>query len=256
MDKLKELINRLVDVKKLIITVWIMLWVVLIILDIFKLCFNVWYPVVLSNQKFISVCNFIDNHEWLKVIIFFVLYWLSSNIIILTMIKKYKYYNLKQFIIFNMIIVLTYIVKNYNLYISMIVEFVYLFGFTIFINLKYKPYRTKLLNIISPIIIYVLLNVWQSNMAFVKGLSEIISDLPSALTLMLQLDYYVFLIITWIGVSYIMGLTSIGFWWSRQITRLTALKEKELKKECPDMDVVAEYDARIKVYEQKLKEAK
>ena len=153
MDKLKELINRLVDVKKLIITIWISLWVVLIMLTIFKFCFNVWYPVIVDNQKFISVCNFIDNHEWLKTIIFFVLYWLSSNIIILTMIKKYKYYNLKHFIIFNIIIVLAYIVKNYNLYIGMMVEFVYLFGFTIFINLKYKPYRTKLLNIISPIVI-------------------------------------------------------------------------------------------------------
>ena len=256
MDKLKELINKLVDVKKLIITIWIMLWVVLIILTAFKVCFNVWYPVVSNNQKFISVCNFIDNHEWLEYIVYIGLYILSMNIWSLTALKRLKYKCKSECVVFNLIFVVSFIIKCLNSIAGMIFELIPLVILPTVINVKNKTFKSKKINIIFALIIYITINLWQGNMAFVKGLEDAITNISFLVSMMMQSDYYVFLLITWIGVSYIMGLTSGGWWWNQQITRLKALKEKELKKECPDMDVVAEYDAKIKGYEQKLKEVK
>lgn len=256
MEKLKELINRLVDVKKLIITVWISLWVVLIMLTIFKFCFNVWYPVIVDNQKFISVCNFIDNHDVLVYLIWFVLYVLNLNITVLIFIKRFKYKTKKELIIFNIFIISGYFLKMLFQPLGVGIEMFYLCVGCSYVNIKQKVYKKIKWNILVPIILYVILNIWQTNVMFVRGLRDVVSDLPFILTLAIQIDYYVFLLITWIGVVYIMGLTGMGWWWSQQITRLTALKEKELKKAHPDMDVVAEYDAKIKNYEQKLKEVK
>ena len=256
MDKLKELINRLVDVKKLIITVWIMLWVVLIILDVFKLCFNVWYPVVSNNQKFISVCNFIDNHEWLKTIIFTSLYFINIHVCYLMFTKRYKYKNKFIFIILSVFFIGNRFLKEYNNLIGIICECVILIILPVLYNLKNKVYKRKIFNIGIPIVLYIIVNAWQSQIMFIRGIEAILSTLPTAVVLILQADYYVFIIFTWIGVSYIMGSVGIGWWWSQQITKLKALKEKELKKAHPDMDVVAEYDAKIKNYEQKLKEVK
>ena len=256
MDKLKELINRLVDVKKLIITIWISLWVVLIMLTIFKFCFNVWYPVIVDSQKFISVCNFIDNHEWLEYIVYIGLYILNLNVWSLTALKRFKYKCKRECVLFNVLIVISFVIKTFSNLLGTIFEIIPLVILPTIINIKKKTFKSNKINIIFALIVYIIINLWQSSMMFVKGLNDVITSISFLVTIMLQSDYYVFLLITWIGVSYIMGLAGGGWWWSQQITRLTALKEKELKKARPDMDVVAEYDAKIKDYEQKLKEAK
>ena len=253
MNKLKELINKLVDVKKLIVTVWMILWVVLIILTAFKFCFNVWYPVVCNNQKFISVCNFIDNHDWLKYILVFAMYIVSLNIWILISLAKFKHYKKWHLLTFNIFIIVSNIIKMFSNTAGCLFEIIYLVIFTAMINIKYERFKMKWVNYILPAFVYILINIWQSNMVFIKGIEDIITNLPTFVVIILQLDYYIFLINTWIGVSYIMGLASGGWWWSRQITRLQALKEKELRKAEPDMKVVAEYDAMIKDYEEKLK---
>lgn len=71
---MKKFINKILDVPKLIRTIWIILWLILIILLVFKFCFNLWYPVVSKNETFNNVCNYIDNNKWLYYLISYVLY--------------------------------------------------------------------------------------------------------------------------------------------------------------------------------------
>ncbi len=249
---MKKFINKILDVPKLIRTIWIMLWVVLVILLIFKFCFNLWYPVVVENEVFINVCNFIDEHKWLSLIIMGFFYVLDININTLICTNKKKYDNWVFFIIMNIIILSNYVVKYFNSIIGNIGEILMIISYII-INLKQNNFKNKAINILLPLIFYGVLNLWQFTMLIVRGTdSLVLSDLPSLIYLILQFDYYIFTIITWIGVSY-MGLLGMGWFWSKDITVLKAHKEKELAKEKPDMELVAKIDSRIAELEKEAK---
>lgn len=256
MKKLKALINKMIDIPKLIITIWLLLWVILFMLVAFKFCFNIWYPIVVENEKFISVCNFIDNVPIIRHLILFVLYSFSANVIFLTSINRIKHHKKWHFILLNILIVCSFVVKIFSNLIGVLIELSFTFILPIILNLKYKPLKTNFFNILLPLIIYALINLWQSNMAFIRNINEIITTLPTFVVLILQIDYYVYILITWIGVTYIMGLASIGWWWSRQLTKYEAYKEKELKKANPDMDYVNYCDSKIKECKEKLNEIK
>lgn len=256
MKKLKALINKILDVPKLIVTLWIILWLVLFILVAFKFCFNIWYPIVVRNENFIAVCDFIDSIPIVRYGVYILFYILNLNIWSLMAMKKGKYYNKFHLILFNVLIISSYLLKLYNNLYGMLFEILYLVLIPILINLKYKPFKNNILNVVFPIIVYLLINLWQSNMVFIRGIDEIISELPTMINLILQIDYYVFLINSWIGVTLIMGLLGGGWWWGRQLTKYEAYKEKELKKANPDMDYVNYCDSKIKECKEKLNEIK
>jgi hypothetical protein len=70
----------------------------------------------------------------------------------------------------------------------------------------------------------------------------------------LQIDYYIFIIITWIGVNYFMSLFSLGWWFNRQITKYRSYIEREESKENPDVAFIEECKAEITKLEAALKE--
>ena len=80
---------------------------------------------------------------------------------------------------------------------------------------------------------------------FIRGIEDILSDLPSSIYITLQLDYYIFLILTMIGVKYFMGLLGTGWFWSDKLTKYEAKKEAELQKAEPDMEYVEYLDEKI-----------
>ena len=73
--------------------------------------------------------------------------------------------------------------------------------------------------------LYLLISLWQLNMLFVRGIDDI-SNLHFAVGMILQIDYYIFIIITWLGVNWSMGLWGVGLFWSNKITQLEAKKKK------------------------------
>lgn len=258
MKKLKALINKMIDIPKLIITIWLLLWVILFMLVVFKFCFNIWYPIVVENEKFIAVCNFIDNNIILRYIILFTLYLINFNIYYLTCRKSIKYKNIKHLVLINLLISISYVLKYFSNLLGSLLEIIVLILFNVYYHIKNKTFKgkIKILNFSLPLIIYVILNLWQSNILFVRGLKEILSNLPMLIVIALQLDYYIFTLITWIGVYYIMGLAGVGWWWSNQLTKYEAYKEKELKKANPDMDYVNYCDSKINECKEKLNEIK
>lgn len=241
---MKELINNIVDLPKLIFRIWICLWLILFMLLIGKYCFGQWYPIVCDNENFINICNFIDNNKVLQIILGNILYVINLSIGFLIFTKS-KVYKLKFFIASIIVYSIIFYVKYNNNIIGFIFEAIYLMTISISYNTKFNKFKYNIFNIIFPIIMYIIVNLWQFNILLVRDLPIILSNCPTLVQYLMQIDYYVFLIITWIGVNCIMGWLGMGWFWGKDITTLKAEKEKELAKENPNMDKIAEIDAKI-----------
>ena len=242
---MKRFVNKILDVPKLILTIWIILWAMLIILLVMKFCFGMWYPIVVENEWFINMCNFIDNNKWLYMIFGIILYIFSANLTALTNMGKTKYDNWIYLVVINLIAICIGLLKNLNIVVINIIEAILLIVPFIIININKNNFKNKTLNILVPIIIYCLLNLWQLTILIVRGQDvKVFESLPILMILILQIDYYIFLTITWIGVSY-MGIFSVGWFFGKDITTLKAEKEKELAKAKPNMKKVESLDIRI-----------
>ena len=184
----------------------------------------------------------------------YLFYIVSANIIILTCIKRMWYDKPTHAIITNVLLTTCYIIKMFNQTVGFMLELTLLLAYPIYLNYKNVTFMPKYANILFPICIYGITNIWQMNIIFVKGLSSILNTLSPVIFITIQLDYYIFLIITWIGVNYFMGLLSLGWWFKRQITKYRAYIEREEAKENPDVAFIEECKAEIIKLEAALKE--
>ena len=66
---MKQFINKILDVPKLILRLWIILWLCLVILLVMKFCFGIWYPIVSNNEIFNNICKYTDEHKIIYIII-------------------------------------------------------------------------------------------------------------------------------------------------------------------------------------------
>ena len=64
--------NNIMPSAKQIRTVLIILWSTLVVYLIIKLLGGNWFEIVCENERFISVCEYMDNHFVAKVIITFI----------------------------------------------------------------------------------------------------------------------------------------------------------------------------------------
>lgn len=237
-------LDNLVDKKKLVIRIWLSLWIILFLLVFFKLCFNIWYPIVVKNKYLIKLGNYIDNNFYLKAGITLIFYLLNNALFYLTStINKIKNHKV-IFIIIGIITLIIYVIKVKNNTIGSILELILLLMFSICYNLIVNKHIGKIRCILLPIILYIIINVWQLNILFVRELYNNLNNIPFIISFVLQIDYYVFMVITWIGVVY-MGMWGIGWLWGKSITELKAIKEKELEKKNPDKELIKKIDKEI-----------
>ena len=242
---MKKFINKILNVPKLILTLWIILWVVLILLLIMKFCFNQWYPIIVNNEAFINVCDYIDSVYFLKIMIALVFYMANFNISFLTFTAYKRYSKWYYLIILNIICVGVFFAKNFNNLLGLILEISLFVILAIILNLKRNRFRNKLVDVLVPIVAYAILNLFQLTIYFVRGLNlNELTSYPVLIPYILQLDYYIFLIITWMGVSF-MGIYGLGWLWTKDVTVLKAIKEKELAKAKPDTKLIEKIDERI-----------
>ena len=234
--------EKLFDTKKLVFRIWICLWIILAIMVIFKFCFNIWYPIVEDNKYILAISRFIYDNWVVKTIIMYGFYILNINLWILISILSKKYSNKKILILIQFLMIIGFTIKNFNNTYGCIFELLYLVIIPIIINLKRNI--NKLFSIIFPIVIYLMINIWQLNIGFIRGIDNVITNLPFIISFYLQIDYYIFILNTWIGVSF-MGLWGGGWLWGKSLTELKAMKEKELAKENPDAELIAEIDKAI-----------
>ena len=239
----------LIDYRKLIKRIWLILWLILLMLVIAKLLFNKWYPIVVDNEKFITICNYIDKHNIIKYIIMLFFYILSNNLWYLTATKQKRIKGMKNFITLNVLVIGTFVVKHFNNNVGAIVECITLIIVPIVLNLKRNSCGSLARNILMPIIIYILINAWQFTIFFIRDIDyEVLTTLPLLISYILMIDYYIFIIIQWTGVAF-MGLFSGGWLFGKTDVELKALKEQELKKKNPDKKIIEAIDKRLKALE-------
>lgn len=239
MKHFRELLDPILDIPKLVKRIWYILWIILIILDIFKLCFHIWYPIIVENENLLKVFSFIDKHTILKNGIMLIFYILSSNIIYLIITKRKRFSNKIEQILYNIIVVIIFVIKYYNCKMGAYLESGIII-IAIIINIKGKRFKKGIFNIIYPIGISLIINVYQMNIMFIRNIQDIITEIPTSISIILQIDYYIFLMIMFIGVN--MGLFGFGYLWSTETIKLKAIKEQELKKEKPNKKKIAEID--------------
>lgn len=244
---MKNFIKKILNVPKLIRRIWFLLWILLAILLIMKFCFGIWYPIVINNKSLMSFNDFIRD-SWLRYLILGLFYLLSGNILYLTSSIKKKYNKIIELIFINILIILSFILKIKIEIVGTIIELIISIAIPMIYLIKERKCFKLGFRIIYPIMIQLLISIWQLNIFFIRNIDmNKINNDYFIIGFALQLDYYIFLIITWIGVSF-MGLWSFWFF-SKDITTLKAYKEKELAKAKPDMDLVAKIDAKIEKLE-------
>jgi len=226
--------NKIVNLPQLIHRVFILLWVVLGFCLILKFLFHQWYPIVVKSKMIIEFGNYVDEHKWLYYAINYVYYSISGNIIILTALKQKMYKRVITGIIFNLLIIASFIIKAiFGNSIGMIVEITYLLIVPIFINIKNKTFNKVWKNIVFVVVYYLIINIWQLNIILIRDVQQVLTTAPFVIVMAMQIDYYIFLLITYMEVS-IMGLSSFFWFFGMTETELLAIKEEELQKAYPN----------------------
>lgn len=239
-----DFINKILDTKKLIFRLWIVLWLCLLILLVLKFCFGIWYPIVVENENFTKVCNFIDSQWIIGKIVRMICFVFSSNLLFLSLIMRRKYSKWYYCLILNTLFIIVFLFKDDITFIGIIFES-FMIIFSIIYNCKKNKLNKTWFNILLPIIIYVVLNLWQVSILLVRGLdNENFRNYPFLIQFVMQLDYYVFLTILFMEV-YFMGSWTWGWFFGKSITELKALRETELKKENPDKLFLETIDSAI-----------
>lgn len=239
---MKNFINKILNVPKLIRRIWLVLWILLAILLVMKFCFGIWYPIVIENENVIKFNDFVCN-SWIRYLILSVFYIINLNVLYLTSCNKIKYSKWYELLIINVLIIISFGVKILSRQFSFITESLILIVIPIvYLIKKYKIFKARL--ILFPILIQIITMVWQLNIYLVRGINfDIASDNHIIVGIVLQLDYYIFTFITWIGVVY---MSLFGAWFfANDITSLKAIREKELKKAKPNMKKIASLDSKI-----------
>ena len=245
-------INKFVDLPKLVRRVWLILWAILGILLIMKYCFNIWYPIIVNNDILIEIGVFLDNTHILSIpglsivlkvanMIAEIFYCFNVIIAYLICLKKKKL-NIKYIIILVSISIIVCIIKEI-IAIGFICEFILLIIIPTIINIKENTFHNKALNILFALIVNAICFLWQLSILLIRNINDVLTTAPSIIAIIMQLDYYIFLIIFYIGVCH-MGIW--GIWlFGKSLTELKAMKAEEEKKENPDKDYIAELEMAI-----------
>ena len=237
-------LNKIVNTRKLVHRIFIMLWVVLAFCLAFKFLFNWWFPIVVKNQAFISICNFIDNNQLVYYLISLSSMLFTDYIWFLIAIKKKKAKSILFFILVAIGIIGIHYVKFWiNETIGNIIEIGLLVLVPIIYHLKFKNFKRIIMDILYPIIIYLIINFWQLNILLIRDIQDTLKNTQSIISLILQIDYYIFIVIMYMEVN-LMGIFG-GWFFGKSETELLALKEEELKKENPDQEKIKQIDARL-----------
>ena len=108
--------------KKVLRTAIVTAWAMLLFSFIFKLCGSKAFEIVAVNERFVTICNWLDNDgEIAKYALMLVMYYVSTIFIILASSLKIKLSG-KEFILTTILLVAVWIVKLFYPKIGFVVE--------------------------------------------------------------------------------------------------------------------------------------
>lgn len=174
LKKLKDFYNNTYG--KLIIMSWCLLIVCLII----KLFGGNWFELSTDNERFISLCAFVDEHQWLKMTINCTMYCFSTYFVICASVGQ-KYLTKKQSIFIFPYMITKSLISWHFYWIAFAMDIILLLGINTYISRK--PLRSLLC--------FGLVNAFQIISLLMRGISAANIDYNNfIITTLLQIDYY------------------------------------------------------------------
>ena len=169
------------------------MWSILGIYLIIKLLGGNWFEIVCKNERFISVCEYVDSHFIMKVIITFITSTILYSFLYLAMLRQWMFTK-KQLLFFLPYMVAQGIIKNLfitNNVISLIISFITGFIVPIIlyrINGNKITWRFLLLNLLLSNIFDLLFQVISS---IIKNLGVKIIDENTMISLIFIIDVFI-----------------------------------------------------------------
>ena len=171
---------------KLAIKLFIAVWIVLALHITLKLTFNYWQPYVISNDTLQVISDYIDNNNWVKLILDGILYFINGIILILCGLRRWWFEKKIHAIVVSVVIIL---------------------GFIYSLIFKDTIINTIVITIIMPIIIdrkkwlsilltFGLTNIFLLLSLVIEGFANT-NDMQYICKVFLQFDYYIMLILNY-----------------------------------------------------------
>lgn len=176
MKKFKEFYNNKYG---MLITVS---WGLLIICLIIKLFGGNWFELSSENEKFISFCSFVDNTQWLKMILACLICLITGYPFLCILLNKEKL-NLKESLIFIPLMICKSILGWYILYISYILDVFIIILIPLILN-KFKNWKRVIIGNILIFIFQLMLIIIRN---FSGGLNDFGTFIPQVI---IQIDYF------------------------------------------------------------------
>lgn len=167
----------------------IVCWTVYIACLIIKLCGGNRFEIATTNERFIAICDYIDNTLWLKMIIACVFNVIINSFVICAIFGQ-KFYTFKQGIVFIPLIICTSLVGWYNSTITTILSFtIYLLP----IVYNYKKWYRSLIGL-ALMLIFQLISLITKNVNdfYVNNQSTLISIILQIDLLIMVVIYYLY----------------------------------------------------------------
>lgn len=171
----------------------ILCWVLLAICFVIKIFGGNFFAIVCTNEKFIKVCEFVDN-SIIKYIIYYIFFNISMYLLLIIAMPKIKLKS-KSFIVYIVIINFTWIYKlllDLNIiYVSTLIINIldFVIYFIVLLLLSRKPLRS--------FVAILLLFTFSIISAFVKniGLHGVVTD-TYLIAMIFSIDYYIMLVLS------------------------------------------------------------
>ena len=162
-------------------------WIALIICLIVKLFGGNWFELWLENDNFIKFCEFVDNTQWLKMVLACGIY-LITTLPAMCVFLNIKKFNLKLALLFIPLMVIKSFISWYVLLISYILDIIILILIPLIIC-KLKNWKRVIFGNIL-VMLFQLLLIFLRNLN--SGLNNFDSFIQQAI---IQVDYYLMILL-------------------------------------------------------------
>ena len=164
-------------------------WIALIICLIIKLFGGNWFELWLNNDKFIGFCEFVDNTQWLKMILACVIC-VATTIPAMCVFLNVKKLNLNQYLLFIPLMITKSILGWYILWLAYVLD-IFILIIIPLILCKFKNWKRTIFGNIL-VILFQFLTLAVRNLNVGTGFNENNTFLIQTLY---QVDYYLMILL-------------------------------------------------------------
>ncbi len=175
-------INHKPILKRAIILCWFCLGVCLAL----KLFLPNQLNIIVKNESFINFCYYVDHHKIIKLIIYYIISFISTSLYYLSMLKQFRY-NKSQLIVFIFWFSVIFSIKVFSSYIGFIVELIIMMLVLPYVlDIKIKRILTSLLTVLTFQVISIITRDIHT---------VILTDNDIIYSLVMSLDMYIMLVL-------------------------------------------------------------